>query len=44
LFQDVALVPLVLLGKKTVISTDTKTLKEQIFHKDIPLLAQASCL
>jgi ATP-dependent DNA helicase DinG len=38
------LVPLVLNGKKTVISTATKTLQEQIFHKDIPLLSQAAGL
>ena len=38
------LLPLVLLGKKTVVSTATKTLQEQIFHKDIPLLSQAAGL
>ncbi|MEW6667042.1 MAG: ATP-dependent DNA helicase [Thermodesulfobacteriota bacterium] len=38
------LVPLVLNGKKTVISTATKTLQEQIFHKDIPLLSKAAGL
>jgi ATP-dependent DNA helicase DinG len=38
------LVPLVLNGKKTVISTATKTLQEQIFHKDIPLLSRAAGL
>jgi ATP-dependent DNA helicase DinG len=36
------LVPLFLSGKKTVISTATKTLQEQIFSKDIPLLSLAA--
>jgi len=35
------LVPIVLSEKKTVISTGTKNLQEQIFHKDIPLLSRA---
>jgi ATP-dependent DNA helicase DinG len=35
------LVPLVLSGKKTVISTGTKNLQEQIIFKDIPLLSRA---
>jgi ATP-dependent DNA helicase DinG len=35
------LVPLALSGKKTVISTGTKNLQEQIFLKDIPLLEKA---
>ena len=35
------LVPLVQSGKKTVISTGTKNLQEQIFLKDIPLLEKA---
>jgi len=35
------LVPLVLSGKKTVISTGTKNLQEQIILKDIPLLSRA---
>jgi ATP-dependent DNA helicase DinG len=35
------LVPIVLSEKKTVISTGTKNLQEQIFHKDIPLLSGA---
>ena len=35
------LVPLVLSGKKAVISTGTKNLQEQIFFKDIPLLEKA---
>jgi ATP-dependent DNA helicase DinG len=35
------LVPIVLSEKKTVISTGTKNLQEQIFLKDIPLLSRA---
>jgi ATP-dependent DNA helicase DinG len=35
------LLPIVLSEKKTVISTGTKNLQEQIFHKDIPLLSKA---
>lgn len=35
------LVPAVLSGKKVVVSTATKALQDQIFAKDIPLLAQA---
>ena len=38
------LVPLALSGKKAVISTGTKNLQEQIFFKDIPLLAKATGL
>ncbi len=38
------LVPLVLSNKKTVISTGTKNLQEQIFSKDIPLLSKATGL
>ena len=38
------LVPIVLSGKKAVISTGTKNLQEQIFFKDIPLLAGATGL
>ena len=38
------LVPIVLSGKKAVISTGTKNLQEQIFFKDIPLLSQATGL
>ena len=34
------LVPAVLSGRKVVISTATKTLQEQIFLKDIPILKQ----
>ncbi len=37
------LVPAVLSGKKTVISTGTKNLQEQIYFKDIPLLRNAGC-
>jgi len=36
------LVPILLSGKKAVISTGTKNLQEQIYHKDIPLLAEAT--
>jgi len=35
------LIPLALSGKKTVISTGTKNLQEQIYFKDIPLLSNA---
>lgn len=35
------LVPLVQAGKKTVLSTGTRNLQEQIFYKDIPLLGKA---
>ncbi|MFH1350997.1 MAG: ATP-dependent DNA helicase [Pseudomonadota bacterium] len=38
------LVPVLLSGKKTVISTGTKNLQEQIFLKDIPLLSRATGL
>jgi len=38
------LAPIVLSEKKTVISTGTKNLQEQIFYKDIPLLAKALSL
>ena len=34
------LVPAILSGKKTVVATGTKTLQEQLFFKDIPLLAR----
>lgn len=34
------LVPALLSGKKVVVSTGTKTLQEQIFQRDLPLLAQ----
>lgn len=36
------LVPVLLSQKKTVISTGTKNLQEQIFFKDIPLLSKAT--
>ncbi|MBN2418477.1 MAG: ATP-dependent DNA helicase [Deltaproteobacteria bacterium] len=35
------LVPVILSGKKTVISTGTKNLQEQIFFKDLPVIANA---
>jgi ATP-dependent DNA helicase DinG len=35
------LVPALLSGKKTLVSTGTKTLQDQLFLKDIPLLARA---
>lgn len=38
------LVPLILSGKKAVISTGTKNLQEQIYLKDIPLLQAATGL
>ncbi len=38
------LVPAILSGKKTVVSTGTKNLQEQIFKKDIPLLKKAAGL
>ena len=34
------LVPAALSGRKVVISTATKTLQDQLFHKDLPLLQQ----
>jgi ATP-dependent DNA helicase DinG len=36
------LLPVMLSGKKTVISTGTKNLQEQIFFQDIPLIAEAA--
>ena len=38
------LVPVILSGKKSVISTGTKNLQEQIYFKDIPLLNKAAHL
>ena len=35
------LVPAILSGKKVVVSTATRALEEQIFEKDLPLVAQA---
>ena len=35
------LIPAILSGRKTVVSTGTKTLQEQLYFKDIPLLARA---
>src|SRR3954451_21282718 len=34
------LVPAILSGKRVVISTGTKNLQEQLFHKDVPFLQQ----
>jgi ATP-dependent DNA helicase DinG len=36
------LLPVILSGKKTVISTGTKNLQEQIFFQDLPLISRAS--
>lgn len=35
------LVPALLSGKKTMISTGSKTLQEQLFHRDLPLMIKA---
>ena len=35
------LVPAVLAGRRVLISTGTRTLQDQIFHKDLPALAEA---
>ena len=35
------LVPAILSGRKTVVATGTKTLQDQLFFKDVPLLASA---
>jgi len=35
------LIPCLLSGKKAIISTATKTLQDQLFHKDLPLLVRA---
>ncbi len=35
------LVPAILSGKKTIISTGTKTLQDQLFHRDLPLVQRA---
>jgi len=35
------LIPAILSGRKTVVATGTKTLQEQLFFKDLPLLASA---
>ncbi len=35
------LTPAILSGRKTVVATGTKTLQEQLFFKDVPLLASA---
>ena len=34
------LLPVIRSGKRVIISTGTKTLQEQLFHKDVPFLAQ----
>ena len=38
------LLPAILCGRRVVVSTATKTLQEQIVHKDLPLLREASGL
>src|SRR3954466_8323642 len=35
------LLPVIRSGKRVVISTGTKNLQEQLFHKDVPFLEQA---
>ena len=35
------LIPCLLSGKKALISTATKTLQDQLFHKDVPMLVRA---
>lgn len=35
------LVPILYSGRKVVLSTGTKTLQDQLFHKDLPLVARA---
>jgi ATP-dependent DNA helicase DinG len=35
------LIPALLSGKKVIVSTGTKNLQEQLFHKDIPLIRKA---
>ena len=35
------LMPVIRSGKRVIISTGTKNLQEQLFHKDIPFLEQA---
>ena len=35
------LVPAILSGKKSIISTGTKNLQDQLFNKDIPLIRKA---
>jgi ATP-dependent DNA helicase DinG len=37
------LVPAIRSGKRVIISTGTKNLQEQLFHKDVPFLEQALC-
>ena len=35
------LLPALTSGRKTIISTGTKALQDQLFHRDLPLIAQA---
>ena len=35
------LVPALLSGRKTIISTGTKALQDQLYHRDLPLVAKA---
>ncbi|MGT0150221.1 DEAD/DEAH box helicase [Vibrio metschnikovii] len=35
------LVPALLSGKKVIISTGSKNLQEQLFHRDLPLMVEA---
>jgi len=36
------LLPALLSGRKTIISTGTKALQDQLYHRDLPLIAQAT--
>ncbi|MCW8845130.1 MAG: type IV secretory system conjugative DNA transfer family protein, partial [Gammaproteobacteria bacterium] len=35
------LVPALLSGQKTVVSTGTRTLQDQLFHRDLPVISRA---
>ena len=35
------LLPALLSGKKTIISTGTKALQDQLYHRDLPLISKA---
>ena len=35
------LLPALLSGKKTIISTGTKALQDQLYHRDLPLISRA---
>ena len=35
------LLPALLSGRKTIISTGTKALQDQLYHRDLPLISQA---